>query len=281
MSAENETGFMGKLGRGLGGFLKFLIRLIFVLALAIALGAGIFYGVSSGIPAVNRVYVQPVRENSARLANLEARATQDAVGYAEQLSGMDARVTTLEVQNDTNESILDNFETELAGLGVLMDGQTALSERLDALDAALVALEADMTADSTAQDSALAGVQAQVNDNQDRLDTVDEFLASQDVPLDQAYADLQLIKGHDPAHSQPGPHFPKQYWTGTAGCRDSPHFASGSGKPARFCRGRPGLGFTAPGSGAGKPARPRGHLRNGSAGRLGTACGYDRRRVPD
>lgn len=280
MSAENETGFMGKLGRGLGGFLKFLIRLIFVLALAIALGAGIFYGVSSGIPAVNRVYVQPVRENSARLANLEARATQDAVGYAEQLSGMDARVTTLEVQNDTNESILDNFETELAGLGVLMDGQTALSERLDALDAALVALEADMTADSTAQDSALAGVQAQVNDNQDRLDTVDEFLASQDVPLDQAYADLQLIKvmtllTRSQVHIFQNNIGLAQQDVETArtlllALANQPAFAEDDLGSVLL---RLDLAL------ANLP--DRGHLRNGSAGRLGTACGYDRRRVPD
>lgn len=194
MSDQQNSGFIDQLGRGLGGLFKFIIRLLFVLVLAVALGAGLYYGIAYGLPALDRAYLQPVRDNTAAIADLEAETAQLATAQASQMAGLQERVTALEVQNDTNLDTLDAVQSRLDALEPLAAEQTELLERLDALETALTDLDAALTAAQTTSSSGLADLQESVAANQQALTAITAELESSDFPLDQAYADLQLVK---------------------------------------------------------------------------------------
>ncbi len=194
MSEQNAGGFVNQVGRGLGGLFKFLVRLIFVLVLAVALGAGIYFGVVRGIPALDRLYVQPVRENSTKIAALEARATQTAEQFNLQIADLQERITALEVQNDTDKETLAALETQLAAIEELQTTQQTLSQRLDELAAALATLEQALADTQSDQQAALDDLSDAVTANQAALAAIQQELAQEDFPAEQVYLELQLVK---------------------------------------------------------------------------------------
>jgi hypothetical protein len=193
MSEENNdvpeekgenNGFVDQLGRGLGGIFKFLIRLTFTLVLAVALGAGIFYGIQSGLPAIEQKYVQPVRDNSAAIAALETQATDTAATYEEQIDELQDRLDTLELQSDSEKETIAALEIQVATLVPLLEEQAALAEQVALLDAQINDL-----------DSALSGAQTE---NQATLDSLDESIAILQVEnaysAEEIYLELQFVK---------------------------------------------------------------------------------------
>ncbi len=194
MSNENQNSFIDQLGRGLGGLFKFIIRLAFVLVLAVAVGAGLYYGIAYGIPALDRAYLEPVRNNTAAIADLEAQAKLDATQYSGQLAVLQERITALEVQNDTNLNTIDSLQTQLEQLVPLAAEQEALAEQVNALDTALQALDEALAQAQNENSATFAELQETLTGNQESLDAITAELAANDFPLDQAYADLQVVK---------------------------------------------------------------------------------------
>ncbi len=194
MSNENQNSFIDQLGRGLGGLFKFIIRLAFVLVLAVAVGAGLYYGIAYGIPALDRAYLEPVRNNTAAIADLEAQAKLDAAQYSGQLAVLQERITALEVQNDTNLNTIDSLQTQLEQLVPLAAEQEALAEQVNALDTALQALDQALAQAQNENSATFAELQETLTGNQESLDAITAELAANDFPLDQAYADLQVVK---------------------------------------------------------------------------------------
>ena len=130
---ENE-GFAQKTGRALGSFFKFLIRLTFTLVLAIALGAGIYYGIQYGVPALDQNYVQPIRDNTTSIVALEAQATKTAEQYDEQIEELQERLNTLELQSDSEKEVVASLEVQVATLTPLLEGHEVLAEQVALLD---------------------------------------------------------------------------------------------------------------------------------------------------
>ncbi len=192
--SDERNGFVDQLGRFFGGFFKFTIRLVFVLVLAVAVGAGLFFGITRGIPAIERVFVQPVRENSAAIASLEARATQSASQSATQVASLQSRLTALEIQNDSEEMVLGEIESQVATLLPLLEGQAELAASLEAAQEAIANMQSDLTTLQTGSESDMMLVQERLDELAASLGSVQETLAANDFPVAQAYADLQLAK---------------------------------------------------------------------------------------
>lgn len=86
----NATG--SRILRGIAAFFAFLLRLIFVIVLAILLGIGLYYGV----PWAYRALVQPIQDNAARITALEQRVEQEQVRLREENRLLQERVAALE-----------------------------------------------------------------------------------------------------------------------------------------------------------------------------------------
>lgn len=194
MSNESKNGFIDQMGRGLGGLFKFIVRLLFVLVLAVGLGVGIYYAIAYGIPALDRAYLQPVRDNTAAIADLQDQADLIASQNGDQISALQERITQLEVQNDTNLDTIDALQTQLDSLGSVAADQAALAEQVAALDEALQALDDTLAGAQAETGETLTGLQETIAANSDAIAGITAEMAANDFPLDQAYADLQLVK---------------------------------------------------------------------------------------
>ena len=194
MSNENNNGFIDQLGRGISGLFKFLVRLIFVIVLAVAIGTGLYYAIAYGLPAIDRAYLQPVRDNTAAIAELQSQAEQNATHSADQLTALQDRITALEVQNDTNLNTIDSLQTQLDSMGALAEEQAALITQVAELEDALATLDKAFQGAETELGTAMTELQEMTAGNRDAIDGILAAMAADDFPIDQAYADLQLVK---------------------------------------------------------------------------------------
>lgn len=194
MSNENNNGFIDQLGRGLSGLFKFLVRLTFVLVLAVAIGAGLYYAIAYGIPALDRAYLQPVRDNTAAITELQSQADQNATRSADQITALQDRITALEVQNDTNLNTIDALQTQLDAMSTLADEQAALLTQVGEIEDDLAALDTAFQSAETERGTAMTDLQELAAGNRDSIDDILSAMAADDFPMDQAYADLQLVK---------------------------------------------------------------------------------------
>ena len=90
MSSDNTSPTFGEL---MGNFLRFMLRLLFILVIAIGLGVAIYFGAAYGFPELYRRYVQPVEDNSMRLENIESAQKQDIQQLNERIEAISSRLT--------------------------------------------------------------------------------------------------------------------------------------------------------------------------------------------
>lgn len=142
-------------GRAIAGFFRFLVRFLFVLVVGALIGVGLFYAV----PWVYRNLVQPVQQNTARIAaldqkvgqvedrlqaenlalqertaDLEAEITalreasavqvQDIEGAAEGIQQLDGRITEVEEDLETQQQTAKATRSELEGTIADLEAQT-------------------------------------------------------------------------------------------------------------------------------------------------------------
>jgi chromosome segregation ATPase len=122
--------------------IRFVVRLLLVLLLAVLLGAGVYFG----LPALYRRYVQPIETNLARLDDAQARQEQTDQQLRQRLDDLQRRLEALELQNDTQKQSLDEIQTSLSGLE--KTAQSAQDEnlltRLGEVESALQAANANL-----------------------------------------------------------------------------------------------------------------------------------------
>jgi hypothetical protein len=143
------------------GFLRFLIRLVLVLLLAVLLGTGIYFG----IPALYRRYIQPVERNLAQVNDAQARQEETNQQLDQQLEALQARLEKLELQNDSHKQALDELGSRLGSLessAQSEDDRQALEKRLSELESAVQAASDDL-ATLQNQVAALDLIQAQTD----------------------------------------------------------------------------------------------------------------------
>jgi chromosome segregation ATPase len=126
----------------MGRILGFLLRLIFVLLLAVAIGAGVFFG----LPWAYRALVQPVQTHNTQIQDLYNRVEGVRAGTEASQNAQNERLTALETGNDDERLRLDAAEGEIATLRAELAEATganaALADEVNALRADLGALGA-------------------------------------------------------------------------------------------------------------------------------------------
>ncbi len=139
-AAPTQSDFWGRLGRFLGRVLGFVLRLIFVLLLAVAIGAGVFFG----LPWAYRALVQPVQTHNTQIQDLYNRVEGVRAGTEQSQNAQNDRLTALETGNDDERLRLDAAEDEIEGLRAELAGangaNAALADEVSTLRADLGAL---------------------------------------------------------------------------------------------------------------------------------------------
>lgn len=167
----------GSFSQQLGRFLRFLVRLTFVVVVGALLGVGLYYGV----PHLYRSLVLPVREHSARIAALENRVGQQQERISENHRALQDRVAELE----TN---LTELHEELA---IQSQAQQALQEQSQQLDERIMEVQGALEGQEqeiAELESALGEVSSDLGE---RIGTIDDRLQGQMEDTESRVADLE------------------------------------------------------------------------------------------
>jgi archaellum component FlaC len=127
--------FGRRLLRALGWFLRFLLRLVFVLVIGALLGGAIYWGATYGIATLNRQLFQPIRNHTFRLNELEVQTTYYNEQMTQRLQALQERIDTLEKQGDTTRETLSSVQARLETSEALLgDVQKALDSAQKVVD---------------------------------------------------------------------------------------------------------------------------------------------------
>jgi DNA repair exonuclease SbcCD ATPase subunit len=162
--------------RAIGGFLRFLIRFIFVLIVGALVGAGLYYGV----PWAYRSLVQPVQQNTAHVAALEQRMAQEQARLQDENLALQERIAAL--------------EAEMTALGEQSAVQTqdvnGNAEQIQQLESRVTEVESDLKA----QQDVVAGVRSQLDRGISDLSEQAAQVATQSEELEGRLALLQTAQ---------------------------------------------------------------------------------------
>lgn len=206
--APARPDFWSRLGGGIGRLLGFLLRLIFVLLLAVALGAGVYFG----LPWLYRALVQPVETHTTQIQELFNRVEGVRAGVEAGQATQNDRLTALETANDAQRLQLDSTVTQttdqqaaLEAQGQLLDSTVAQAADLQAaLDAEIAARAelADQVADLQADLADQAAAAAEVQTTVAELAPATTANTAQTAALQQQVTLLQLENALLRAHLQ-------------------------------------------------------------------------------
>jgi chromosome segregation ATPase len=202
MTEQTDSSGRSFLG-AIGGTLRFLIRLVFVLMIGALIGLGIYYGV----PWAYRSLVWPVQDNRARVAILEQRMELEQQHTQEQDRALRDRLFELETEVDRMETTIAELREQTAVQA--QDQQTletqnrGLEEQIAQLKSELEVQQQEMEAVAeeiqSGLDEATADLNNQIGGLQERLGGVMANLAQQVEEnrgeLEDAYAQLGDLEG--------------------------------------------------------------------------------------
>jgi chromosome segregation ATPase len=185
--------FGSRLGKGLVWLLRFLLRLIVVVALGAAVGAGLYFGGTFAY----RQFLEPVPVHEIRLDVLEGQQRQSSERFTEQQQDLQTRIGELEMQGDARKLALDGLQERL---GTLETSRAGMAVRLDEAYAELAQLQTSLAEAQLARDAiqtALASLEAVQDAGQVDLDALRVDLAAAQTALtgieealEQAQSDL-------------------------------------------------------------------------------------------
>lgn len=89
---EKGPSFWSRLGQAFLNFVRALLRLLVTLAVIAGIGAGIYYG----LPYINKTFIAPVEQNTARVSELESEVANLQSQLYETNNRVDAVETSLE-----------------------------------------------------------------------------------------------------------------------------------------------------------------------------------------
>lgn len=182
MTSENKP--RKSFGESVGSFFKIVLRIIFTTILAIGLGVGLYYGIVYGIPALQNQYIQPVRDNTQRLDNLEARQAQQIEQLTEQLGKLQDRLEGLEMQNDTDKEAFADLQTQIASLSnEVSSAQKIYQTNQEQVDGQIESLQEDLKTVNTDLETQYAQTQEAI-----------EGLAAAQVPITDLHNELTTVK---------------------------------------------------------------------------------------
>lgn len=110
---EEGPSFWSRLGKALLNFLRALIRLIFIAAFIIGIGAILYYG----LPYINNTFIAPVEKNTAQIDRLEA----DITALQTELDETKNRVTALETSVEVHTASIEKLAEIQASLEIQLE----------------------------------------------------------------------------------------------------------------------------------------------------------------
>lgn len=155
-----------------GRFGRFLLRLLVVLVLGAALGAGLYYGAIR----LYRDAIEPLRTLDSRLEDIQLEIERQATLQADQATGLRERMADLEGRAALLTEQVSELEASL----------TVQREDLDALQA--------RQAELGSMQSTLDGLQADLETLDGRLQAVEEQIAAEQLPAQQMTRSLQVLQ---------------------------------------------------------------------------------------
>jgi len=190
--------------RALGAFLRFLVRLIFVLVIGTLIGLGLFYGV----PWAYRRLIWPVQENSARVAILEEQVAKNSESIFDNQRALQGRIVDLEIEVT---ELQEEMAAQAQDQETLREAEQRLTERVTGFEEALTVLEEDVeaqqqeidqvrleVADTASALEEIAGVQEQLAEVQRELagqmEVSEEALKDTQGQLDASLGRLSLLQ---------------------------------------------------------------------------------------
>ena len=154
-----------RVGQAFGGFFRFLVRFLFVLAVGALIGAGLFYLV----PWTVRSLVLPVRQNVTRIAVLEQKVAQEQTRLQDENRALQDHIADLETEMATlrEQSAVQNQDIEGAA------GQIQqLDARITQVEGDLTAQQEDLVAQQKAAEVARSELDSAIADLSEQTDQV-------------------------------------------------------------------------------------------------------------
>jgi hypothetical protein len=166
---EREGGDEKRLGNR---FVRFFVRLFFVILVGAGIGAGVYYG----IPALYRDFIHPVQTNTLRLAALESSLAEVQIEIREKQAAVSKSVSDLE-----------------GDVAAQHEGIAALNARSDGLDARLGEIQSDVNGIQSLSEEIqeLAGDLDGLNE---RLNALELAVEEEDPPIQEIQNHIQLLR---------------------------------------------------------------------------------------
>lgn len=123
---KSGPNFFQRLGRAFVGFLKFLFVLFIIAVILGGIGAGLYFG----LPYLHQVYVVPVNQNTARIAEVAEQQSRDVLALQAEIAALKTEIADLQTR-DTE------FETQLTAIEASIETHSAALERLDEMQSKL------------------------------------------------------------------------------------------------------------------------------------------------
>ena len=155
MTPEDST---PTFGQRMINLIRFVVRLLFTLIVAIGLGAAVYYAAAFGVPALRERYIQPVEENTQRIADLEAQQRQSLEALTQQIESLHTRLTDLEIQNDRAKAQVAELENNLAAAKSAQATQAAALTTLAPMPAVLAETQNELSQVLTTLEDLSAGI---------------------------------------------------------------------------------------------------------------------------
>lgn len=202
-AAKSRPDFGQRLGRAFVGFIKFLLTLFVILAILGGIAAGLYFG----LPYLYQVYVVPVNQNTARIADVAHQQARDVLALQAQIDDLKARDTLFENQLAAIETSIEAHTASLASLEEMQSKlDSAADEQRQGLNAELArqieltrAIELLSRARLYLSQSNFGQARLDIQSARDLLAGTRELLpAAQQTGLDAVLARLDLALGNLP-----------------------------------------------------------------------------------
>ncbi len=125
---ENTTDVWSRLGRTIGRLSGMLLRVLFVIVIAVLLAAGVYFGA----PWVYRQFIQPVQSSVAQLTLLQGQIEEANTRWAQSFGEQQQRITDLESQLAGQGERVASLEASLSRIDEALVAQQTTLETLSA-----------------------------------------------------------------------------------------------------------------------------------------------------
>jgi DNA repair exonuclease SbcCD ATPase subunit len=180
-------------------FWRFLVRLIFVLAMGILLGAFLYWAA----PTLYRQYIQPVQIHGMQIEALATRLDILEKNSKDQLSSFLTRIQTLESLQDKDKEEIAELMSQVERIEAKSATQQAQLENLESLTAQIEALQnqlVELQKDQALNESTTQEIQIQINKLEEKnveqaaeIEAVSTTVNLKDARWDRIENDLQIL----------------------------------------------------------------------------------------